>query len=97
MDYWYKDLTPEKQYPKDVNELVKPTIKCIFCHCEIILTSGCYMFVQLKQHYDRDVQLLDCLDTCPVAFKHCSVSKCNKCERDYIHDSYDGDICRLCK
>ncbi len=96
-DYWYKDLTPEKEYPMDPNEIVKPLIGCLFCHREITLKTGCYLFVQLREHYDRDVRLVACSDTCPVAFKGCSVSHCQQCKREYLHDRYDNDVCRLCK
>ncbi len=97
MDYWYTDLTPDKEYPMDPNELVKPTIGCLFCNCEITLNSGCYMFVQKQSHYDRNVLLVACSDTCPVAFKQCTVSQCRKCERHYLYDLYDANICRLCR
>ena len=96
-DYWFQDLTPEKEYPLDPNEIVKPLIGCLFCDREITLNTGCYMFVQLREHYDRDVLLVACSDICPVAFEGCSVSHCQKCEREYLHDRYDNDICRLCK
>ena len=97
IDYWYEDITPEKEYPMDHNERMKPTIGCLYCHQEITLKTGCYMFVQHKQHYDHDVQLVTCSDVCPKAFTTAIISKCRRCERDYLHNIYDEDICQLCK
>ena len=94
-DYMYHMLSEEGDYPFD-GEIEKPVIGCLFCHQEITLKSGCYMFCQIHEHYDRDVLLVACSDICPKALQYQSVSKCHKCARDYVHDRYDGDICREC-
>ena len=88
-DYWYHNLAP--------HDADKPVIACLFCHRKITNASGCYMFCQTREQYDRDVLLVACSDACPQALKTLCVSKCHLCGRDYLHDRYDNDICRMCK
>lgn len=78
-------------------EMTKPKIGCFFCRQEITLNTGCYLFNQLYEHYDRNILLVACSDVCPRALKSQSVSKCQKCCRDYIHCRYDKDVCQLCR
>jgi len=78
-------------------EMTKPKIGCFFCHQEITLNTGCYLFCQLYEHYDRNILLVACSDVCPRALKSQSVSNCQKCSRDYIHCRYDKNVCQLCR
>ncbi len=79
--------------------LENEAIGCTFCRKELTFNTGCYMFCQTREHYDRNVKVVACSDACQYAFacESVSVSKCKTCEREYIHDRYDDDICRLCK
>jgi len=87
-DYWFHNLaSPDAD---------KPIVGCLFCHRKITIASGCYMFCQTREQYDRDILLVACSDACPQALKTSCVSKCHLCERDYLHDRYDNDICRRC-
>lgn len=93
-DFWYRIL-PGTELSSD-NEIVKPKVGCFYCVREITLNTGCYMFCQARIHFDRNISLVACSDVCPLAFKCMSKSTCKSCHREYIHNRYDGDICRLC-
>ncbi len=70
-------------------------IGCYFCKCP--LQDRCYVFVQWREYYDRDILFMACHDQCPVAMIGCSVSNCHTCHREYLHMRYDGDVCVNCK
>lgn len=67
---------------------------CYFCRRT--LQNTCYAFVQLREHYDRNILFLACNDQCPVAMHNCAISKCRNCHRNYLHMRYDNDVCVHC-
>lgn len=86
-EYVFHNLSPASFYP---------VVGCFYCKTKLSLETGCYLFCQYKEHWDRDISIVCCSDTCTVAMKTCIISSCQICERDYIHNRYDSDICRLC-
>ena len=84
----------EYDYIYMYSTLINDEIACYFCNKE--LHDKCYTFIQWKCHYDRNTFIMACNDNCPVAMESCSVSKCETCARDYIHNRYDDDICVNC-
>lgn len=97
VDFWYYEIGQCTDWDFDDREITKPKIGCLYCHQEITLNSGCYIFCQTREEYDRNVSQVACSDVCPVAINQICKSKCQMCQRDYIRDRYDNDICRLCK
>ena len=95
-DYWYHEIASVDNWRFADWELTKPRIGCLYCQREITLYSGCYLFCQTRAEYDRNVSLVACSDACPVALMQICKSTCRTCHRQYIHNRYDNDICRLC-
>lgn len=97
VDFWYYEIKPGADWNFADREITKPRVGCLYCHQEITLNSGCYLFCQTREEYDRNVSQVACSDACSVAINRICKSTCQVCLRDYIHDRYDNDICRLCK
>lgn len=84
----------EYDYIYMYSTLMNNEIGCYYCNKE--LHNKCYTFIQWKCHYDRNTYIMVCNDNCPEAMQLCSVSTCQLCDRDYIHNRYDKDICVSC-
>ena len=95
-DFWYHTIAQGDDWNFADREITKPRVGCLYCHQEITLNTGCYLFCQTRYEYDRNVSQVACSDVCPAAMNRICKSKCQICQRDYIHDRYDNEICRLC-
>lgn len=78
----------------EFEKLANNCIGCYFCKRQI--DERCYTFVQLREHWDRDIIFIACNDQCHIAMNDCIVSKCQACQREYLHMRYDNDICINC-
>lgn len=87
-----QNASPAEKY--EFESLENGQVGCYFCKTS--LQDRCYVFVQLREYWDRDIMFMACHDQCPTAMIGCSVSKCRTCQRDYLHMRYDGDVCVNC-
>jgi hypothetical protein len=87
-----ENADPAETY--EFEKLENGGIGCYFCKCP--LQDRCYAFVQMREHWDRDIMFMACHDQCPDAMIGCLVSNCRTCQREYLHMRYDGNVCVNC-
>ncbi len=65
-------------------------------YCNRMLNNKCYTFCQTQEEFHRDIRFVVCNDECQVGLEYLCNSTCKKCNRVYIHNRYDNDICISC-